>query len=76
MYTIENIEGGVCAASGYYADGIHIGLKKEGAKDLAEDKGNPRGSGLYMHINVENVDDFHAGVLMLSALACKKPQAA
>lgn len=35
MYTIEKIEGGVCAASGFYADGISIGLKKEGAKDLA-----------------------------------------
>jgi glutamate N-acetyltransferase/amino-acid N-acetyltransferase len=35
MYTIESIEGGVCAASGFYADGIHIGLKKEGARDLA-----------------------------------------
>ena len=35
MYTIENIDGGVCAAAGFYADGIHIGLKKEGAKDLA-----------------------------------------
>ncbi|MDP1784203.1 MAG: bifunctional glutamate N-acetyltransferase/amino-acid acetyltransferase ArgJ [Sulfuricurvum sp.] len=35
MYTIESINGGVCAAEGFYADGIHIGLKKEGAKDLA-----------------------------------------
>jgi glutamate N-acetyltransferase/amino-acid N-acetyltransferase len=35
MVTIENIDGGVCAATGFYADGIHIGLKKEGAKDLA-----------------------------------------
>lgn len=35
MVTIENIDGGVCAARGFYADGIPIGLKKEGAKDLA-----------------------------------------
>lgn len=35
MYTIDSIDGGVCAAEGFYADGIHIGLKKEGAKDLA-----------------------------------------
>lgn len=35
MYTLTYIEGGVCAAHGFYADGIHIGLKKEGAKDLA-----------------------------------------
>ncbi len=35
MYKLNCIEGGVCAAEGFYADGIHIGLKKEGAKDLA-----------------------------------------
>ena len=35
MYKLQAIEGGVCAAEGFYADGIHIGLKKEGAKDLA-----------------------------------------
>lgn len=35
MYTMDTIEGGVCAATGFFADGIHIGLKKEGAKDLA-----------------------------------------
>jgi glutamate N-acetyltransferase/amino-acid N-acetyltransferase len=35
MYTINRIEGGVCAAEGFFADGIHIGLKKEGAYDLA-----------------------------------------
>jgi glutamate N-acetyltransferase / amino-acid N-acetyltransferase len=35
MYTLHSIDGGVCAANGFYADGIHIGLKKEGAKDLA-----------------------------------------
>jgi glutamate N-acetyltransferase/amino-acid N-acetyltransferase len=35
MYKIVPVEGGVCAAEGFFADGIHIGLKKEGAKDLA-----------------------------------------
>lgn len=35
MYVLHEIEGGVCAASGFYADGISIGLKKEGAKDIA-----------------------------------------
>lgn len=35
MYKLESVSGGVCAAQGFYADGIHIGLKKEGAKDLA-----------------------------------------
>lgn len=35
MFTLENIEGGVCAATGFYADGISIGLKKEGARDIA-----------------------------------------
>lgn len=35
MYTINRIEDGVCAAEGFFADGIHIGLKKEGAYDLA-----------------------------------------
>ena len=35
MYTINSIDGGVCAAKGFFADGIHIGLKKEGAKDIA-----------------------------------------
>lgn len=35
MYTLKSVEGGVCAANGFFADGIHIGLKKEGAKDLA-----------------------------------------
>jgi glutamate N-acetyltransferase / amino-acid N-acetyltransferase len=35
MYNLKTIEGGVCAAKGFFADGIHIGLKKEGAKDLA-----------------------------------------
>lgn len=35
MYKLLSVEGGVCAAEGFFADGIHIGLKKEGAKDLA-----------------------------------------
>lgn len=35
MASLTIIEGGVCAASGFYADGVAIGLKKEGAKDLA-----------------------------------------
>jgi len=35
MVKINTIDGGVCAAEGFFADGIHIGLKKEGAKDLA-----------------------------------------
>lgn len=35
MVTINSIEGGVCAAHGFFADGLPIGLKKEGAKDLA-----------------------------------------
>ncbi len=35
MYVLHEIEGGVCAANGFYADGISIGLKKEGAKDIA-----------------------------------------
>ncbi|MCX6074469.1 MAG: bifunctional glutamate N-acetyltransferase/amino-acid acetyltransferase ArgJ [Campylobacterales bacterium] len=35
MAILTMVEGGVCAASGFYADGIAIGLKKEGAKDLA-----------------------------------------
>jgi len=35
MYKLLSVEGGVCAAEGFFADGIHIGLKKGGAKDLA-----------------------------------------
>lgn len=35
MVKIDTVDGGVCAANGFFADGIHIGLKKEGAKDLA-----------------------------------------
>ena len=35
MYNIIQIEGGVCAADGFFADGISAGLKKNGAKDMA-----------------------------------------
>ncbi|RUM65776.1 MAG: bifunctional ornithine acetyltransferase/N-acetylglutamate synthase [Sulfurimonas sp.] len=35
MYKIEMIEGGVCAAEGFYADGVSAGLKPGGAKDVA-----------------------------------------
>lgn len=35
MCNIKPIEGGVCAATGFYADGRSAGLKKEGAKDVA-----------------------------------------
>ncbi|MCX6053117.1 MAG: bifunctional glutamate N-acetyltransferase/amino-acid acetyltransferase ArgJ [Campylobacterales bacterium] len=35
MYNIVQIEGGVCAAKGFFADGVSAGLKKNGAKDIA-----------------------------------------
>ena len=35
MYKLEKIEGGVCAAKGFFADGISAGLKPDGAKDMA-----------------------------------------
>lgn len=35
MYNIIQIQGGVCAADGFFADGISAGLKKNGAKDMA-----------------------------------------
>ncbi|MDX1295345.1 MAG: bifunctional glutamate N-acetyltransferase/amino-acid acetyltransferase ArgJ, partial [Sulfurimonadaceae bacterium] len=35
MSNIKSIEGGVCAAEGFYADGISAGLKPNGAKDMA-----------------------------------------
>ena len=35
MYKIEEIAGGICAAEGFYADGISAGLKPNGAKDMA-----------------------------------------
>ena len=35
MYKISNIDGGVCASDGFFADGVSIGLKPNGAKDMA-----------------------------------------
>ncbi len=35
MYKLTKIDGGVCAAEGFYADGISAGLKPNGAKDMA-----------------------------------------
>jgi glutamate N-acetyltransferase / amino-acid N-acetyltransferase len=35
LYKIEQIEGGVCAADGFFADGVSAGLKKDNAKDMA-----------------------------------------
>lgn len=35
MYKLTKIDGGVCAADGFYADGISAGLKSGGAKDMA-----------------------------------------
>lgn len=35
MYKLTKIEGGVCASTGFYADGISAGLKAENAKDMA-----------------------------------------
>ncbi|WP_428737941.1 bifunctional glutamate N-acetyltransferase/amino-acid acetyltransferase ArgJ [Sulfurimonas sp.] len=35
MYKIEQIEGGVCAATGFFADGISAGLKLNNNKDMA-----------------------------------------
>ncbi len=35
MYNLTKIEGGVCAAQGFYADGISAGLKSKMAKDMA-----------------------------------------
>jgi glutamate N-acetyltransferase / amino-acid N-acetyltransferase len=35
LYNIVQIDGGVCAAEGFFADGISAGLKKNGAKDMA-----------------------------------------
>ena len=35
MYTLVPVEGGVCAAQGFYADGISAGLKPDDAEDLA-----------------------------------------
>ena len=35
MYKLTKIDGGVCAAQGFYADGISAGLKTGNAKDMA-----------------------------------------
>lgn len=35
MYKLEKIDGGVCAAEGFYADGVSAGLKANEAKDMA-----------------------------------------
>ena len=35
MYKLEKLENGVCAAKGFYADGVSAGLKPNGAKDMA-----------------------------------------
>lgn len=35
MYKLIKIDGGVCAAEGFYADGVSAGLKANNAKDMA-----------------------------------------
>ncbi|MEA2099378.1 MAG: bifunctional glutamate N-acetyltransferase/amino-acid acetyltransferase ArgJ [Campylobacterota bacterium] len=35
MYKISQIDGGVCASEGFFADGISAGLKAKSAKDMA-----------------------------------------
>jgi glutamate N-acetyltransferase/amino-acid N-acetyltransferase len=35
LYKLTKIEGGVCAAEGFYADGVSAGLKANNAKDMA-----------------------------------------
>ena len=35
MHNITQIDGGVCASDGFFADGVSAGLKPDGAKDLA-----------------------------------------
>ena len=35
MYKLTKLESGVCAADGFYADGVSAGLKAENAKDMA-----------------------------------------
>ncbi|SFV56201.1 Glutamate N-acetyltransferase / N-acetylglutamate synthase [hydrothermal vent metagenome] len=35
MYKLTEIKNGVCAAKGFFADGVSAGLKAEGAKDMA-----------------------------------------
>ncbi len=35
MYKLKKLESGICAADGFYADGVSAGLKAENAKDMA-----------------------------------------
>jgi len=35
LYKLVEIDGGVCAAEGFFADGVSAGLKPNGAKDMA-----------------------------------------
>ena len=35
MYKINKIDGGICASDGFFTDGVSIGLKPNGAKDMA-----------------------------------------
>jgi glutamate N-acetyltransferase/amino-acid N-acetyltransferase len=35
LYKLEKLESGVCAAAGFFADGVSAGLKPDGAKDMA-----------------------------------------
>jgi len=35
LYKLEKLESGVCAAAGFFADGVSAGLKLDGAKDMA-----------------------------------------
>ncbi|MBL6973584.1 MAG: bifunctional glutamate N-acetyltransferase/amino-acid acetyltransferase ArgJ [Sulfurimonas sp.] len=35
MFKIDEIENGVCASEGFFADGVSAGLKSKGAKDMA-----------------------------------------
>lgn len=35
MFNLFNIQGGICAPKGFYAQGVHIGLKPQGKPDLA-----------------------------------------
>ena len=35
MYKLERLQSGICAADGFFADGVSAGLKPNGAKDMA-----------------------------------------
>ncbi len=35
MYSIKKVDGGVCVADGFFADGVSAGLKPDGSKDVA-----------------------------------------